>query len=1602
MGNIVNEFLGGRKPLEKGNHTGKETYSIEKLINCGGNALIYLAKGVEDKKEYIIKETYPNIPGLTRDDNGNIKSIFKETGKTFENVIARAKKEQDKIKMLTGKEGAYTDYVQWEIENFEENGTFYAVSEYRAYKPLPKNNLDLYSALHYIRRILFALEAIHDAKLLHLDISPGNILQTNAEKDEPAPVLKIIDFGSAYTLGELQYIKGAPQFTQSGDFTAPELRGNVDIRKVGYWSDIYSVGKIFCHLIGIKRNAGDNRVIERKDKCVTRVNQAAIELANELIIKSLHPTPSETTRYPSAGEMRAVVDEAIKNIDMPSTTIIDGVVKGISGKLTIFTNSATSAKIANDNETESSFLFSLKEINKEYFKERNRLIVGRDNELWEIHTAFANDCRTVVITGLGGIGKTKLAYEYADCMSSFFEVPVQRITMGDIEETDERKQSFIEIVLNKIDYPFNLQLEMKSLPYNEQLKLRRAYLKSLNNKTLIVIDNANDIKREDIRALTEYPCCFLVTSRKEKGSISYQKAEIIELEQMGRDDLQDLFEQSLGRSLKQEECEKFHDLYEKLYGHTMTIDLTAHLMRDQMRTFDDIINILDNIKNEDGDIYFTKINDQSDENKTIYAHLHALFDMTSLNFSEKRVLSCLSLISLKGVRVQKLLSSLNLKNSNELLTLKRAKWINYDGETVRLHPLLSRLFFIDIPPADSDCNIIIDMVCDIMNFDNCDNFSAVHNVMDYGVFLYGRLSELKPVPLCEILLNKLAEGHNHLGDYTKSRELALSMLSTQAPKTVHATRTIYFVGIISINQWNHAEAIEWFENAYRQSEHIELPVSDKMKILHYLQTCYIATNDIDKMKWVNNEIFNVSIDNKLIPLAITSTMFAAVHSPIKINKSDIEKRLEVLFPICLEQMDNEMMGMIMYIGLYVGSPYFDQIGIYGKSIKEIVNSLVKVVGSLDNDNSADAKFEHILEEIEKYAKKNGIDLDLFYNYLNAVDDESFLTKFIIDQLEYNVNKYKEFGIPLYMDYMYKMIIQLSSTPIVDDKNMLIDYVEKKIADNIEYKLPAINFQTIQNSIAKANYLGSVKGADEAIRILNDSLKVIDEVIPTGNKYLLADIHENLAEWYSKMPNASELVEDSLLKTLQLKESVNISAEERAERLIRLGNISTDASKAIYYYSLSLKNLENENIFNCTRCIIYNQLINRCYHGHKKIIDEYITDSGNISGEIEFTENYYSKLCDVRNNNSSCTMDCSKEMTGNYNCVMGLYYYDGDVINQDYNNAVKYFTEAASYDSRAAQYLLGNCFYFGKGVAQNYKKAIEMYQKASKQGHQGARSTLGLLYYYGYGGVEQNYFKAYEHGYTLPINLENIQEIYSFPSKYYTGDAHYEFALIEDENGVLTLTDQGKTYEMLETLFNIDEPNVQKNIMAILAEFKVYLNNKHLIISFKDDGSNRLIITQDQLFRCVSLLNKMFLFYTENDPVPESNTYTFTLLETEPTNNYSSNDITARYSIYANYCSEDVPVEFILVNKNDKFFLSDQGRTYKMLNNIFELKEADVQNNLNAILNECEVLQVNDEFLIELSNFDGNIDLNTNEKLNEAFYRLLECISFMDTMRIFYV
>jgi len=188
-----------------------ENFRVLGVLAQGGFSTVYLAHD-QDATPVALKEYRPLAPGQDPAAWGRGMQCFFEEGRAL-----AALRHPNVVRVLNF---------------FRAHGTAYLAMRYECGQTL-QEHIEKRDALPetWLRRVfvglLHGLREVHSARLLHLDIKPGNIYV----RHDDAPLL--IDFGAARSA--LSPERALPSTYTSG-FASPEHH------KPGPWSDIYSVG----------------------------------------------------------------------------------------------------------------------------------------------------------------------------------------------------------------------------------------------------------------------------------------------------------------------------------------------------------------------------------------------------------------------------------------------------------------------------------------------------------------------------------------------------------------------------------------------------------------------------------------------------------------------------------------------------------------------------------------------------------------------------------------------------------------------------------------------------------------------------------------------------------------------------------------------------------------------------------------------------------------------------------------------------------------------------------------------------------------------------------------------------------------------------------------------------------------------------------------------------------------------------------------------------------------------------------------------------------------------------------------------------------------
>ena len=315
------------KHLSPGKTLRNNCYCITHLIGQGGFGITYLAEETgylkksdfEDKLEYIaftrpqkvvIKELY--FPDICHRDNvtGLISVSNTEKKQEFENLVNKQLEEGRTLHALNHPNIVKTRGI------FKENNTAYMIMDYvdgRGLDHILKvGGISYEKSLAYIRQILSAVIYIHDRKILHLDITPDNILIDNVTASAV-----LIDFGASLRYGNDSRVASTPSKLVTGfkKHYAPNEQQDIDnLKEFDATFDTYAVGATLYHLLTNNPPPLSSLVNSRRAELIPpsklAQNNAVSEIVDGIILKAL--SADYNSRYKSALEMDAGFEREAK------------------------------------------------------------------------------------------------------------------------------------------------------------------------------------------------------------------------------------------------------------------------------------------------------------------------------------------------------------------------------------------------------------------------------------------------------------------------------------------------------------------------------------------------------------------------------------------------------------------------------------------------------------------------------------------------------------------------------------------------------------------------------------------------------------------------------------------------------------------------------------------------------------------------------------------------------------------------------------------------------------------------------------------------------------------------------------------------------------------------------------------------------------------------------------------------------------------------------------------------------------------------------------------------------------------------------------------
>ena len=658
-------------------------YEVKEISGKGASCIVYRTTFTNKDgvvTEHLLKEYNPAQLAISRDENGCLWvpdeeiPAFEGGKKRFEAGYQIQLNMRQKMREVTNSMS--------NIQNiFTDFGTIYidmTLFSGEVYSHVRENSLlDL---LRRTKAIAQVISSYHEAGFLHLDIKPDNIFTI----PETCELVIFFDFDSV--IEKNQVLKsGVLSYTQN--WAAPEQTNLMQKKNICEATDLYAIGEIvFWQIFG--RHSVDE---ERWSFCTYEFNMDAPLFQNvnpkvfPLLAEFFHKTIciSVKERYQSGNQLIEKLDQLIALAD-----------------------------------PKESYLVSKSLMPNAFF-------IGRDRELVEIHEKLKNISK-LFLSGIGGIGKSELAKNYANIYKDTYDT-VLFVTYNGSWRMMVNDDSKIHIT------NFERYEGEEETDYCNR-KLRK--LSELcDERTLLIIDNLNEdeFSKEEQKtweSILGLNCKLIFITRIEDWNYSCVKVSALEQ----RQSLIDLYQHYC--NVNEDQQSVVNEIIEYVDGHTLTVELIAKLVTASRFSSEMVLEKLkeyDILQSGKEKVVLDK--DNIRKRKTPFDHICTIFDITQLSSTQLYIMANMALIPPDGIEAVQLEEWCELESFDVVNRLVVEGWICRVGSIMKMHPVIAEVALVSCTKSNFNyCKTMLKNQAKYLEAYNLKNYQAYERTYQDVVF----------------------------------------------------------------------------------------------------------------------------------------------------------------------------------------------------------------------------------------------------------------------------------------------------------------------------------------------------------------------------------------------------------------------------------------------------------------------------------------------------------------------------------------------------------------------------------------------------------------------------------------------------------------------------------------------------------------------------------------------------------------------------------------------------------------------------------------------------------------------------------------------------
>lgn len=396
----------------------------------------------------------------------------------------------------------------------------------------------------------------------------------------------------------------------------------------------------------------------------------------------------------------------------------------------------------------------------------DKKFMGRHAELELIHKKLHGKINKLMLVGMGGIGKTELAKQYAFVFSEQYDVVIWIHFRNSIQET--------------ISDDTNLTIDGCSRDNFSEDDVKQYFhyklniLKNLSNgRTLIIFDNFDVMDDPDLEEFCNGEYTVLFTTRTQELSTFIPE---IYLDAFHKDnELLELFKLEYKRSMTVQDEQIILQMLLHFQRHTLLVRLLGNAMQRNRITPKKILG--------EGASYLPWLNVKAESTRTILDILRDMVRITSLLKEEEHILCNLSLIPNSGIDTSEFAEACETEGFDIIDNLIKGNWVVHEPaeDRIHLHPLIREVFTEQVRSHPKTCEVFVQYVINKCRYTHSKPWKEKIELYNIITSICETLPETSDLYLrteyAHVLMNM------DMADYKKAASILMQLLrKTQIPE----------------------------------------------------------------------------------------------------------------------------------------------------------------------------------------------------------------------------------------------------------------------------------------------------------------------------------------------------------------------------------------------------------------------------------------------------------------------------------------------------------------------------------------------------------------------------------------------------------------------------------------------------------------------------------------------------------------------------------------------------------------------------------------------------------------------------------------------------